>query len=288
LSAYPAVEIRIWEFCKSSINKTMDRNRIIQKNKLLKSKNKKALVAYITSGFPDIKATEKLVEILALNGADFIELGFPFSDPVADGPTIQKASALSLKKGMCWSKFFNLISRLRKKTDIPLILMSYCNPIFQLGVAKFAKKAARSGLDGVIVPDLPPEESELLYQSLKRKKICQIFLVSPVTQEKRIKTISRLSSGFIYYVSLTGVTGQRKKLPADVNTHVRKIKKQSKLPVFVGFGISTPKQAENMLKAADGIIIGSAIMNIILKNSKKTNYCKKITAFIRSIKRVFR
>lgn len=262
-------------------------NRIIQKNKLLKNRGDKALVAYITAGFPNIKATEKLVEILALNGVDFIELGFPFSDPVADGPTIQKASAQALKNGMTWHRFFNLVKRLRKKTAIPLILMSYFNPIFQFGIENFAKKASQSGLDAVIVPDLPPEESTQLHKLLRRKNICQVFLISPVTQRDRIKTICRNSDGFIYYVSLTGVTGERKNLPNDLGNHVRTLKKICHLPVFVGFGISTPQQAAEVLKFSDGIIIGSAIINIIIKSYPKTDYYKKVASYIRTIKRIF-
>ncbi|MCG2712996.1 MAG: tryptophan synthase subunit alpha [Candidatus Omnitrophica bacterium] len=222
----------------------MIKNRIIEKNKDLFISKKKAFTAYLSAGFPDIKTTHELVDILINNKVDFIELGMPFSDPVADGPVIQKASAMALDKGMSMIKYLKIIKDLRKKTEVPLIIMSYYNPIFKYGISKFAKDASLAGLDGVIVPDLPPEEAEELNNALLNNSICQIFLISPLTSFKRMQKISRISRGFIYYISLAGVTGTRDTLGADLLKQVRLIKKTSKTPVFVGFGVSKPEHVK--------------------------------------------
>ncbi len=261
----------------------MIKNRIIEKNKNLDISKKKAFVAYISAGFPDLKTTIELVEILTRNKVDFIELGMPFSDPVADGPVIQRSSALALKKGMNMIKYLRLIKTLRKKTDVPLIMMSYYNPIFKYGISKFAKDASIAGLDGVIVPDLPPEESDELNKQLLKNSIFQIFLISPLTPPERIRKISRISSGFIYYVSLAGVTGTRNTLGADLSKQVRLIKKTSKTPVFVGFGVSKPEHVRKVNEVADGVIVGSAIIKIIDESINKKQIKMKIGRFIRSM-----
>jgi len=208
----------------------------------------------------------------------------PFSDPVADGPVIQQASALALKKGMGMIKYLKLIKDLRRKTVVPLIMMSYYNPIFKYGITKFAKDAAMAGLDGVIVPDLPPEESTGLNKALLKNSVCQIFLVSPLTELRRIRKIARISSGFIYYVSLTGVTGIRNTLGADLSKQVSRIKKAAKIPVFVGFGVSKPEHVKKVNKVADGVIVGSAIIKIINESNSKKQLEKKISRFIRSMR----
>ncbi|MBI4845721.1 MAG: tryptophan synthase subunit alpha [Candidatus Omnitrophica bacterium] len=260
-------------------------NRITKKNLFLKKYGKKAFVSYITAGFPDLSTTEKLVEILEENGVDIVELGMPFSDPIADGPTIQYASSQALEKGINLGKFFKLIRKIRKKSEIPLIMMSYYNPILQFGLKRFAHQAALAGLDGVIVPDMPPEEAKPLNAELSEKNLFLIFLVSPVTEEHRIKKIARESKGFIYYVSLTGVTGMRDNIADDLAQKIKLIKKTSTLPVYVGFGISNPEQAKFVLKYADGVIFGSAIIKQIQKNYGKKNFLQKIAGFIKNFTR---
>lgn len=261
-------------------------NRIIQKWLQLKKINKKAFVVYITAGFPDISTTEKIVYALEKGGVDFIELGMPFSDPIADGPTIQYSSAVALDKGMSVQRYLQLIRRLRRRTRLPLIMMSYYNPIFKFGTKNFTKQATSAGLDGVIIPDLPPEEAQEFNRILNAQNISQIFLISPVTEQHRIKKITKISSGFVYYVSLTGVTGVRKRLASDLRRQIRKVKLLSRLPVFVGFGVSTPEQVSEITKVADGVIVGSVIIKIIQKNFGKRNLYTKISAFIKSMNKM--
>lgn len=261
------------------------KNRIAKKHTELLMRKKKAFVAYLSAGFPDIKTTSYLVDILEENDVDFIELGMPFSDPVADGPTIQQASAQALKKGMSVIKYLTLIKTLRKKTDIPLIMMSYFNPIYKYGIRKFATDAARAGLDGVIVPDLPPEESQFFNNVLLQNSISQIFLISPLTNSERIKKISKMSKGFIYYVSLAGVTGVQKHLGTELSKQVKQIKKTAKIPVFVGFGVSKPEHVKKVNKVADGVIVGSALIRIINNSADKKQLKMNISRFIRSMQK---
>jgi len=261
-------------------------NRIEQKNQELSQKKRKAFIAYITAGFPSAAVTEKLVYTLEKNGVDFIELGMPFSDPVADGPTIQAASCAALVDGMNMKKFLLLVKTLRKKTEIPLIIMSYYNPIFKYGIKKFAIDAKLAGLDGVIVPDLPPEEALELNKELKVQGLSQIFIISPVTEPARMKKIANFSSGFIYYVSLTGVTGARVNLPKNISQAVKAIKKYSKTSVFVGFGISTPDQVKQVIKISDGAIVGSGIIKIIANYGENEQMLEKVGQYIRSLSKM--
>jgi tryptophan synthase, alpha subunit len=227
-----------------------------------------------------LDTTEKLVKVLEKNGADCIELGMPFSDPIADGPTIQRASLCALKRGITVKKFLDLVTRLRKKTAVPLVMMTYYNPIYHYGLEKFAHQAKASGLDGVIVPDLPPEEARELHRNLSQRGLSQIFLVSPVTRITRIRKIVRMSSGFVYYVSLTGVTGARAALPHQIATQLRTIKQCTALPVCVGFGVSTPEQVKQLSAVADGVIVGSAIITHIEKHRNDRALYDKIGTYI--------
>lgn len=260
-------------------------NRLAKLNQSLKTSKKKSLVAYITAGYPNIKTIQDLVLELEASGVDIIELGMPFSDPIADGTTIQKSSFLSLANGMTMKAFFDSVAKIRKKTEVPLVIMTYYNLIFKYGLKQFAQKAKVSGLDGVIVPDLPLEESADLQKALNLENINLIFLVSPLTDEKRLKKIISVASGFIYYVSLTGVTGARKALAGDIKSKVKIIKKMSKLPVYVGFGISTPAQAKEISKIADGVIVGSAIIKKIEANYGKKDFLPQIAQLISSLRK---
>ncbi|MCX5686761.1 MAG: tryptophan synthase subunit alpha [Candidatus Omnitrophica bacterium] len=238
-------------------------NRIDKKFRELKKEKKKAFIAYITAGDPNLATTGKLVIALEKSGADIIELGIPFSDPLADGPTIQAASQRALKSGANLKKIFKTVSAIRKKTDVPLVFMTYCNPVLRYGLPGFFKACGRCGVDGVIIPDLPAEEAGEIIKLGRKNGIATIFLAAPTSTRKRIINIARNSNGFIYYVSLTGVTGARSKLPAEFKSKVKLIKSVTDKPVAVGFGVSSAAQAKEIAGAADGVIVGSAIVKII-------------------------
>jgi tryptophan synthase alpha chain len=260
-------------------------NRIDRKFKELKKEKKKAFIAYLTAGDPNLDMTKKIVRTLDSAGVDIVELGIPFSDPLADGPTIQAASHRALQKRVTLSKVFSMVKDLRRTTTVPIAFMTYYNPVLRYGIAAFIRDCARIGVDGVIIPDLPYEEAGDLIRFGKKSGIATIFLAAPTSTRRRIKDIAKNSTGFIYYVSLTGVTGARKKLPSEVVAKVKSIKLITRKPVAVGFGISLPGQARDIAKASDGVIIGSAIVKIIEDNQKnnkallsKVSYFSKILA----------
>jgi tryptophan synthase alpha chain len=220
----------------------------------------KAFIPYIMAGDPDIGRTAELVRILEDCGADIIELGVPFSDPLADGPTIQKAAHRALSQGMTLGGVIEFVGSLRKTTQIPIILMTYYNLIFKYGQEKFVTDAADAGVDGMIVPDLPPDEAADLMRFSKKKDFDLIFLLAPTSTEERIKKVSRSSRGFIYYVPITGITGAKLSMEASTESHIARIRQEAGKPVAVGFGISTPEEAAEVSRFADGIIVGSAIV----------------------------
>ncbi len=238
-------------------------NRIDKKFKELKKPLRKAFIAYITAGDPDLAMTGRIVLALENSGVDIIELGIPFSDPVADGPTIQAASERALAGGASLKKIFVMVRSLRRKIQIPLVFMTYYNPIFKFGLEKFFRTCRLTGIDGVIVPDLSVEEAGEARTLGKKNGVAVIFLIAPTSPGSRIKAIAAKSKGFIYYVSLTGVTGTRKKLPSEILANVRSIKAVTDKPVAVGFGISDARQARSIAKVADGVIVGSALVKII-------------------------
>ncbi len=265
--------------------KDMD-NRIDKRFKELKAQGKKAFIAYITAGDPSIAATARLVPELERSGVDIIELGIPFSDPVADGPTIQAASQRALKGKVNMTRIFKMVKTLRGKTDIPIVFMTYFNPVLKYGLARFTKDCRRTGVDGVIVPDLPYEEARDLLRLAKSSRVAVIFLAAPTSTPERLKKIVSLSSGFIYYVSLTGVTGARKELPVEIRSKVKRIKSMTRLPVCVGFGISNRSQAKNVAGISDGVIVGSAIVKVIENNTKSvSNIVSKATRFSKALAR---
>lgn len=255
-------------------------NRIEAKFRELRRVKKKAFIAYITAGDPSVAMTERIVLALEASGVDIVELGIPFSDPLADGPTIQAASERALVKGANLKKIFNMVASLRKKSDIPVAFMTYYNPVLKYGLERFANSCASNGVDGVIIPDLPGEEASGLIRAGKRMKIATIFLVAPTSTRKRIRRIARDSTGFIYYVSLTGVTGARKSLPPDIRRNVKLIKSMTSKAVCVGFGVSTPGQARGIARMADGVIVGSAIVRIIGANK---DIIPRVSSFARSL-----
>ncbi len=260
-------------------------NRIDKKFKELKKSGRKAFIAYITAGDPSLSGTAKLVPELEKAGVDILELGIPFSDPMADGPTIQAASHRALAGGVKLSGIFKMVEKLRKDTDIPLVFMTYFNPVFKYGVRKFMKDSARSGVDGIIVPDIPCEESGVLTKEAEKNGIAVIFLAAPTSTPERMKKIAGLSSGVIYYVSLTGVTGVIQELPKEVGSNVKRLKTLSNTPVCVGFGVSDKSQAAEVAKLADGVIVGSAIVNMISECRGKKDMAKHVGTFVASLAR---
>lgn len=258
-------------------------NRIDKKFRELKKKHKKAFIVFIMAGDPALSVTKKLVFELERQGADIIELGVPFSDPLADGPTIQKASERALKNKINITSVSNLVKKVRQKTDTPIVFLTYYNLIYHFGLKRFIDTAKSAGVDGVIVPDLPPEESKELCSIAKKKDFSIIHLVAPTSSPERIKRIAQATRGFIYYVSLTGTTGARKELPREITSSLKKVKRLTKKPVCVGFGISTPEQVKAISKLADGVIVGSAIIKVIEKNIGKKDLVKKVGRFVRRL-----
>jgi len=235
---------------------------------------RKVLITFITAGDPSLAVTEKLIYQLEKAGADVIELGIPFSDPLADGPVIQASHLRALKNDVSLADVFKLVSKVRKKTQIPICFMLSYNLVLKYGVEKFYQQAEKVGVDGVIIPDLPPEEAQGL-----RSEVDTIFLVAPTSTDQRIKLIAEKSSGFIYLISVTGITGKRKELAEDLPSLVSRVKQYSNLPVAIGFGISKPAQARSAAKIADGVIVGSAIVDLIGK--KKIKQVSKFVQLLR-------
>ena len=239
------------------------RGRVARKFAELRARNEAALIPFIVAGDPDMETTRKLVLELEARGADLIELGVPFSDPMADGPANQRAIARGLSSGASLAGILSMVSDLRKETQIPLVLYGYFNPYLHYGCERLSKDAATAGVDAILTVDLPPEESAELLKPARANGIDLIFLLAPTTPVERSRHIARLGGGFLYYVSVTGVTGARAAVGADVETRVRELRSVSDLPIAVGFGISTPEQAAKVGAFADGIAVGSAISTVI-------------------------
>jgi len=245
--------------------------------KEIKKEGRKALIPYIMSGDPSLDATERYVLELEEAGADFIELGVPFSDPLADGPTIQRASERALSNGTTLRNVLNRIKKIRKKTDIPLILMTYYNPVFKMGIIEFVKRAVDSGVDGVIIPDLIPDEAGEYIHIARQYALDTIFLLAPTSTEQRIRKVVKSSTGFIYFVSITGVTGASLVIDSAMRETLRYIREVSHIPVAVGFGVSNPKEAGAVARLADGVIVGSAIVKLI-------EHGRQIKRFVKSLR----
>ncbi len=223
----------------------------------------KALIAYLTIGYPSIEATYETAFVLSNRGCDIIELGIPFSDPLADGATIQKASYQALRQGVTPEMCLEVASQLRHKMATPLVFMTYYNPVFSFGLEAFCQASAEAGVDGLIVPDLPPEEGAALEAVSDRHNLDLIYLLASTSTEERISMVARKSRGFIYLVSLTGVTGARETLPPELEAFVKRVRQKAQQPLCVGFGISTPEQAKRVAKIADGVIVGSHLIHLI-------------------------
>ena len=262
-------------------------NRIDARFRELKRRKEKALIVYLTAGFPTVKMLPELVRACADAGADLVELGVPFSDPLADGPTIQATSERALANGVSPAMVLQQAAGLRRRgITLPLALMTYYNPVLRYGVRRFCGDCRSSGVDGLIVPDLPPEEAGELVRAARPLGLDTIFLAAPTSTRERLRRLVKVSTGFVYDVSLTGVTGARSSLPAEVGAHVRRIQGLTRLPVCVGFGISTPAQVRQMVRVADGVIVGSALLNLIRRSGRRAP--RAVYRFLRGLKRACR
>jgi tryptophan synthase alpha chain len=249
----------------------------------LKARGEKALIPFITAGDPDLDTSRKIALEIAARGADLLELGIPFSDPLADGPTIQAASNRALKHGVHLEDVLQLAGRLRADTDIPLILMGYYNPILQYGLERTAQEAARQGVDGFIIPDLPPEEAAAWRAAAVKAGVAPISLAAPTSGPARLKTLGKFTRGFLYYVSLTGITGARTHLPPELVSELQEVRSLVKCPVAVGFGVSTPEQVKWLAPHVDGVVVGSAIVQRVAQFSGQETI-KEIGDFIAALK----
>ncbi len=229
----------------------------------LRARGESALIPYIVAGDPDLDRTRRLVLEFEARGADLIELGVPFSDPMADGPANQRAAARGLRSGATLPAILSMVEQLRHETNIPLILFGYFNPVFHYGCERLCADAARAGIDGLLVVDLPPEEADDLAKPAKATGLDLIYLLAPTTPVERSRVIAQNASGFLYYVAVTGVTGARAALASDLETNVRNLRAVTDLPIGVGFGISTPEQARDVAAFADAVVVGSAISQLI-------------------------
>jgi len=235
-----------------------------------------ALIPYITVGYPTVETTLKAVPLFASTGCDIIELGIPFSDPLADGATIQRASYEALRQGVTPKVCLEVAQELRRRVEIPLVFMTYYNPVLKFGVEQFCSKCTEVGIDGLIIPDLPPEEGKELEKSTKKHRLDLVYLLSPASTKERIRLVTSRSSGFIYLVSLTGVTGARDKLPEELEGFVASVRDRTQKPLCVGFGVSTAEQARRVGKVADGVIVGSRIIQLLDEDKSLGNACSFI------------
>ena len=258
--------------------------RIAQKFAALREKNETALIPFLTAGDPDMATTADLIRTLADNGADLIEVGVPFSDPMADGPTIQAASERALAAGATLKKVLQLVAEVRKTCQVPLVLMGYYNPIFRYGAERFAVDAAAAGVDGVLLVDLPPEEAAEISSLLKAAGIAMITLLAPTTPPERMRRLAQAAEGYLYYVSMTGVTGAQKICPNDIRLAVEELKGMTEVPVGVGFGITTVDEARAVGEFADGVVVGSALVKIIAEYGQREELLPKVGEFIASLK----
>jgi len=258
-------------------------SRLTQRLTALKKNNSKALVTFITAGDPDLATTEEMIPLLEEAGADIIELGVPFSDPMADGPTIQLSSERALAAGTTLAGILESVARVRTTSQIPIILMGYLNPIHAYGYERFCHDATGAGVDGVLLVDMPPEESHDFLHSAKSHGLNVIFLLTPTSDKSRIATVDRLGRGFIYYVTVTGVTGARQELSETLAAELSRIKKKVALPIMAGFGISTPEQAASVAGLADGVVVGSAIVKLFQQHSG-TALRRELKLFVSQLK----
>ena len=243
-------------------------------------KGYKALITYLTVGYPNVETTLEMVPLIASSGCDLVELGIPFSDPLADGTTIQRASYHALKQGTTPELCLDVAHKLRAEIDIPLAFMTYFNPVHRYGLDAFCHDCARAGISGLIVPDLPPEEATELEEISQSHGLDLIYLLAPTSTDERIDIVAARARGFIYLVSLTGVTGARDSLPQELEDFVLRVRRRARQPLCVGFGISTPDEARRVAKVADGVIVGSRLIQLLEENDP----APKVRSFVKSLR----
>ncbi len=264
-------------------------NRIEDKFSSLQSRTEKALIAYLTAGDPSLEVTEQLCLALPSAGVDILEVGVPFSDPTADGPIIQAAALRALRNGVTLERVLAMVRRIRKATEeVPIVLFGYYNPFFCYGPSRFAAQAADAGVDGVLIVDLPPEEAGELKEETDSRGIDYINLIAPTTDDGRIKAISSFAAGFLYYISVTGITGTKRPEVKDVMRDIARIRRVSGLPIAVGFGISTPNQAAELAPLADGVVVGSAFVKLIAESRRPQDAVREAGRFATAMKEAMR
>jgi tryptophan synthase alpha chain len=247
-----------------------------------------ALVTYVMGGDPDVATSKAMALACVEGGADLLEIGVPFSDPIADGPTIQHAAERALASGTSTADVLAVAAAVRARCDVPIALMGYLNPILAHGVERFARDCERAGVDALIVPDLLPEEAGEIAPALAARGVRMVFLLAPTSGEERIEAAARAASGFLYFVSVTGVTGATKAVPAEIGERVRAIRERSPVPVVIGFGVSAPDEARALGRLADGVVVGSAIVKRIAEGGSRSARAARVTRFVRSLKRALR
>jgi len=250
----------------------------------LRARGERALLPYFMAGDPSLADTRRLVIEAARRGADVVELGVPFSDPLADGPVIQRAGTRALAGGATVARVLETVAGLRAEIDVPIVLLTYYNPVLAFGLKAFARTAVDAGVDGAIVADLPPEESDPLGTEATAAGLDLVYMVAPTSTPARVRLIARKSRGFIYVVSLTGVTGERQQLPADMATQIAAIRRETAMPVCVGFGISTPAQVATVGRVADGAAVGSAIVRLVESRAGSSTLVDDVGKFIAELK----
>jgi tryptophan synthase alpha chain len=263
-------------------------SRLTARFERLRAGGERALIAYFTAGDPSLETTARLVVEAERRGADVIELGVPFSDPLADGPVIQRASQRALAAGVSLRRILETVAEVRSEVSVPLVLMTYYNPVLAFGLHAFAEAATKAGVDAVIVPDLPPDEAGPLDQEAAPAGLDVVFLAAPTSTPERLRLIARRSRGFIYLVSLTGVTGERTALPRELEAQVRALRLVTTKPVCVGFGISTPEHVAAVGRLADGVIVGSAIVRLVEQHATSPDLVPLLGTFIASLKEPLR
>jgi tryptophan synthase alpha chain len=268
----------------TALPKTPATTRIARRFEELSRRGEMGLVAFLSAGDPSLAATESFVLALAEAGADVVELGVPFSDPVADGPAIQRSSERALRAGATLAGVLDLVASIRHKSDVPLVLFSYYNPVLQMGVERFARRAADSGADGVLITDLTPEEAGDYRRIVRAHGLDTIFLAAPTSTDERLARIAEVTSGFLYVISRTGVTGARESLPEDLPALVRRVRRATRLPVAVGFGISLPGQVSVLGGLADAAVVGSALVQEIEQAPSVEAACEALAARVRALK----
>jgi tryptophan synthase alpha chain len=260
-------------------------SRIGKKFSALKAKGEKAVICFLTAGDPSLDKTQEIILSLAAAGVDCVEIGVPFSDPTADGPIIQAASQRALRNGTALHGILTMIESIRKTSEIPIVLFGYYNPILSYGPERFATRTKEAGVDGILVVDLPPEEADELRQYTDPAGIDFISLIAPTTSTNRVKQIAAHATGFLYYISITGVTGTAKPQVDEVKKDVERIRKVTALPLAIGFGISTPQQAAEMAPHADAIVVGSAVVKMIAENSQRSDLVPVVSQYAREMKK---